>query len=61
MVNPDLVSALWSVKEDAAHAYKRAMEGDDSGLEALSRSLKQLEAVVIRGDVIRTMVEDRRA
>lgn len=60
MITPDIIHALHSLKEDAAHAWKLALAGDDSGLHQVGASYKRLETEINRADVIRTTVDDRK-
>lgn len=38
-MSKELVGLLWSLKEDAGYAWRRAMEGDMEALEPLMRSM----------------------
>lgn len=49
----ELTALLWSLKEDAEWAWKRAMEGDeDDAMRELGRTWKQLEQYVIAHDAL---------
>lgn len=50
MITPQLLHSLHSLTEDARFAYHQALDGDESGLEALGRSMKMVEAAVIAAD-----------
>lgn len=58
-MTPDIIHALWSLKEDATHAWKLAISGDESGIAAVGRAMKNLETQITRADVIQTMARDR--
>lgn len=61
VITPDIITALWSLKEDATHAWKLALEGSSEGLHAVGAAIKRFETEVARADVIATMVNDRKS
>lgn len=59
MNNSELLHALHSLKEDAAHAWMRLLEGDEAPLAEVGKSMKQVEAIVIKRDVERRAARER--
>lgn len=53
VMNKELVQALWSLKEDAAFAYKQALEGEEPNLVTLGAAWKNIERVVMQLDLER--------
>ncbi len=45
-----ITAALYSLKEDASFAHKRALEGDLSGLVPLQRAWSVLERAIMAAD-----------
>lgn len=48
MPNKELIQALWSLKEDATHAWKLSLSGDESGIHHVGLAYKTLENVISR-------------
>jgi len=46
--NKELLTTLWSLKEDAMHAWKLALTGDESGLGRVVEDIQLLEQVLRR-------------
>lgn len=55
MKNKELVQVLWSLKEDAAFAYKQALEGEEPNLVTLGAAWKNIERVVMQLDLERKL------
>lgn len=52
-MSKELVQALWSLKEDAAFAYKQALEGEEPNLAILGAAWKNVERVLQQQDLER--------
>ena len=52
-MNPDIIAALHSLKEDASWAWKEALEGREPDMHTLGTIWKRLERAIIQQDLQR--------
>ena len=52
-VNSDIMAALWSLKNDADHAYRQGLNGENPDIHTIGRTWKQLEQAVMQEDAER--------